>query len=29
MSSLGTYGSLETRVDRCERDILDLEERVF
>jgi peptidoglycan hydrolase CwlO-like protein len=29
MSSLGTYGSLETRVDRCERDIVDLKERVF
>ena len=29
MTYLGGHGSLEARVDRCERDIVDLKERVF
>jgi chromosome segregation ATPase len=29
MTYLGGHGSLEARVDRCERDIIDLKERVL
>jgi chromosome segregation ATPase len=29
MTYFGAHGSLEVRVDRCERDIVDLKERVF
>lgn len=29
MTYFGAQGSLEVRVDRCERDIVDLKERVF
>jgi chromosome segregation ATPase len=29
MTYLGGHGSLEARVDRCERDIVDLKERVL
>ena len=29
LTYLGGHGSLEVRVDRCERDIVDLKERVF
>jgi chromosome segregation ATPase len=29
MAYFGAQGSLEVRIDRCERDIVDLKERVF